>query len=358
MATIIIGNVSMVSDGDYVASSSHNKNHYVYVLTDNITYVSLLDNNTTTPTNDHTNWQILCKGIGVTTDNNYTNAEKTKLVGIEILADVTDANNVGIAISGSTAKATPVDADTVGLIDSTSSNVLSKLTWSNIKATLKTYFDILYNLYIHPTGDGNLHVPVTSNTNNGKVLKAGSTAGNLSWGTLSSSDTGSVPTTTTVNGLALSSDITHAQLVATGIASGDVSGNALNALSLGGNLASLYPTILSGNFTPTVHGSTTAGSPTFSTSPTGAYFKIGRLVIIELEFQLSSKGGMAGNVIIGALPFTATAYGSLCITSANGFTSAVNNVTIQEVSNNIVLSTVANVSDTAAIYASTGFYLA
>ena len=38
------------------------------------------------------------------------------------------------------------------------------------------------NNYSHPTGDGNLHVPSTSTINNGKVLKAGSTAGSLTWG--------------------------------------------------------------------------------------------------------------------------------------------------------------------------------
>ncbi len=36
----------------------------------------------------------------------------------------------------------------------------------------------------HPTGDGNLHVPATSNNNSGKVLTAGSTAGTLTWNTL------------------------------------------------------------------------------------------------------------------------------------------------------------------------------
>jgi len=46
------------------------------------------------------------------------------------------------------------------------------------------------NTYTHPTGDGNLHVPATGTTNNGKVLKAGATAGSLSWGTLSKSDVG------------------------------------------------------------------------------------------------------------------------------------------------------------------------
>ena len=39
------------------------------------------------------------------------------------------------------------------------------------------------NNYSHPAGDGNLHVPATGTTNNGKVLTAGPTAGSLSWTT-------------------------------------------------------------------------------------------------------------------------------------------------------------------------------
>ena len=51
------------------------------------------------------------------------------------LASVTDA---------ATSKATPVDADEVPLADSAASFGLKKLTWANIKATIKTYFDGLY----------------------------------------------------------------------------------------------------------------------------------------------------------------------------------------------------------------------
>ena len=73
-----------------------------------------------------------------------TSAYAAKLDGIEAAADVTDAGNVGSSIHGATAKTTPVDADTVPLIDSEASNVLKKVTWANIKATLKTYFDTVY----------------------------------------------------------------------------------------------------------------------------------------------------------------------------------------------------------------------
>lgn len=41
-------------------------------------------------------------------------------------------------------KATPVDADEMPLVDSAASNVLKRLTWANLKATLKAYLDTLY----------------------------------------------------------------------------------------------------------------------------------------------------------------------------------------------------------------------
>jgi hypothetical protein len=43
-----------------------------------------------------------------------------------------------------TGKSTPVDADELPLVDSAASNALKKLTWANLKATLKTYLDTLY----------------------------------------------------------------------------------------------------------------------------------------------------------------------------------------------------------------------
>lgn len=89
--------------------------------------------------------------------------------------------DIGLVVNALTAKATPVDADSIMMVDSAASNVGKKATWTQIKAFLKTYFDTLYNLYTHPTGDGNLHVPANSTTNNNKILKANATAGSYSW---------------------------------------------------------------------------------------------------------------------------------------------------------------------------------
>lgn len=53
------------------------------------------------------------------------------------------------ALASAAAKATPADADTLALSDSTASGALRRLSWSNIKAVLKTYFDTLYALAGH-----------------------------------------------------------------------------------------------------------------------------------------------------------------------------------------------------------------
>lgn len=49
--------------------------------------------------------------------------------------------DVSAATIGAASKATPADSDSVPLVDSESSNVLKKLTWANIKAGIKSYYD-------------------------------------------------------------------------------------------------------------------------------------------------------------------------------------------------------------------------
>lgn len=66
-----------------------------------------------------------------------------------INASAETTTTIGTLINGATAKATPVDADFVGLMDSAAANILKKLSWANIKATLKTYFDTLYQSLVN-----------------------------------------------------------------------------------------------------------------------------------------------------------------------------------------------------------------
>ena len=64
---------------------------------------------------------------------------------IESAMAVAEAVNITAPIiAASTSKTTPVDADVLPILDSAAANILKKVTWVNIKATLKTYFDTLY----------------------------------------------------------------------------------------------------------------------------------------------------------------------------------------------------------------------
>ena len=64
--------------------------------------------------------------------------------------NVEDAlQEVGAKLSPSNSKVTPIDTDTILLSDSADSSIFKKLTWENIKATLKAYFDTLYAVVNH-----------------------------------------------------------------------------------------------------------------------------------------------------------------------------------------------------------------
>jgi len=58
-----------------------------------------------------------------------------------------------------------------------------------------------------------------------------------------------------------------------------------------------------GTWTATLYGGTTAGSPTY-VRQTGYYTKVGDVVHCTLYLEISAKGGLAGEVRIGGLPFT------------------------------------------------------
>jgi len=88
-----------------------------------------------------------------------------------------------------------VDADTVGLIDSADSNGLKKLSWANIKATLKAYFDTLYNLYVLPAPTTTALGGVMRNTGSAGQFVTGIAAdGSLERGTPSGGGGGTPPT--------------------------------------------------------------------------------------------------------------------------------------------------------------------
>ncbi len=76
-----------------------------------------------------------------------------------------------------------------------------------------------------------------------------------------------------------------------------------------------------GTWTPTIFGSGTAGTPTYSTQ-NGSYTRIGRKVFCEAYVVTTAKTGIAGNVSIGGLPFTikSTVFAGASLIFYGGFT--------------------------------------
>ena len=139
---------------------------------------------------------------GVATNaNNYTlpNASDTVTGGVK-LSSATVQGTASNAVTSTASRTYGVQVDGTGKavvnvpwVDTVTTYVVAT-TGANglMSSTDKTKLDGVAtgaNNYVHPTGDGNLHVPATSTTNNGKVLMAGATAGTLNWATLEISNT-------------------------------------------------------------------------------------------------------------------------------------------------------------------------
>lgn len=99
------------------------------------------------------------------TTESFTTALKNKLDGLSQYTDVMaqaaapaeTATTIGALIHGAASKTTPVDADELATGDSAASNILKRVTWANIKATLKAYFDSLYAVTAKGVTNGDTH---------------------------------------------------------------------------------------------------------------------------------------------------------------------------------------------------------
>jgi len=108
----------------------------------------------------------------------------------------TGTGNVGVAVEthAAASKATPVDADEFPAADSAASWGVKKVTWANIKATLKTYFDTLYGRLATANAWLQLQSPGTNVlTSSGGSLAVVLTGGNFCTHTLTEDTTLALP---------------------------------------------------------------------------------------------------------------------------------------------------------------------
>lgn len=138
------------------------------------------------------------------------------------------------------------------------------------------------NNYVHPTGDGNLHVIATSTTNNGRFLTAGATAGSLSWTTPPNVVAGGA------SGYMTGADKTKLDGIASGANNYTLpiaSGTVLGGIKVGTGLA-----IDAGGILSTTGGGSTYTLPPATTTTLGGII-VGNNLTVDADGRLHAAAG-------------------------------------------------------------------
>ena len=221
-------NGNIVVDGVEINVYTHPSSHAASIITQDSTHKFVTDS------------QITSWDAKATASNVYTKSEidsKIQAVIGAAPASLDTLSELANALGNDASFSTTVTNNLANKVDKISGKGLSESDFTSIEKTKLSGIATGANNYVHPTGDGNLHVPATSTTSNGKYLKAGATAGSLSWNNIVAADitqdssnrfvtdaekttwNAKAPTsvvTTSINGLMSSSDKTKLDGIATG----------------------------------------------------------------------------------------------------------------------------------------------
>jgi hypothetical protein len=156
MPTLNLGRVGFVNKGTWLIGTTYKINDIVTYLGG--TYAALQANTGQTPILGGTvYWQEWVANDVVHKSGAETIADVKTFTSSPVIPTPSNGDSstkaastafvataIPYNINAATDKSTPVDADLFGIVDSAAANVLKKLSWLNIKATLKAYFDTLY----------------------------------------------------------------------------------------------------------------------------------------------------------------------------------------------------------------------
>lgn len=170
--TIIYPIYSTPATGDFVPTSRTINGH---ALTSNITLDKGDIGLPNVPNVDATDPNNISQD---STHRFVSDAEKTTWNAKQ---DPLTADNFGAFIAGLTDKPTPVDADLFTGADSAATNDAKKFTWANIKATLKTYFDTLYQGVLGYVAEDSANKSTNVNTDQASNIKYPSVKAVYDW---------------------------------------------------------------------------------------------------------------------------------------------------------------------------------
>jgi hypothetical protein len=175
------------------------------------------------------------------------------------------------------------------------------------------------NNYVHPSGDGNLHVPANGTTNNNKVLKATAIAGSYAWGSVDWTELTNKPSTFTPSAHThVSNDITDLYTnvykkneVDTLVAnSGDIKASQantfknLNTFNIAGLAIKIQPSASVGNSTKMIQINKTDGTEVFSVNYSGGVsiggdFTVTGQQIVSGTTNVNGDYSISGQLIVG-----------------------------------------------------------
>lgn len=200
---------------------------------------------------------------------------------------------------------TPTTLSGYGITDAypLTGNPNNYISLSGLSATSPILYNNTTGVISHVSSDGNLHVPATSTTNNGKVLTAGATAGSISWATPTGGVTSVAQLTLGTTGTDLSSSVvnsTTTPVITLNVPTASASNRGVLSTTDWSTFNNKQNTLsLTAGFIPKATGVSTLGDSLIQDNGTtigvGAISTLNKVTISDTV--LAASGSLAGSLL-------------------------------------------------------------